>query len=219
MQEAEHAKHTWWTRAKDIVLGPHVTEGAWRPLKRPDSRFVERWGTLFEENRGPPMVLRNATWRVDPVTGASRHVHMHCIGMHACTQIQAAGAAAASCRLCCADRVLTLHFAACAALTGACLAGFCDRGRLEPRLGTPLLKLGKRRWYRHHFQAFGSGAEILKVISYAVATNAPTSNQSWAQVCLLRCRLCNPSQLSPAAGSISQPQAVTHAGQICSVSC
>ena len=55
---------------KDIVLGPEVYEGAWRPLKRPDSRFVERWGTLFEENRGPPMVLKGASFRADPVTGA-----------------------------------------------------------------------------------------------------------------------------------------------------
>lgn len=71
MQERERPVPTWCDRVKDVLLGPAVTEGAWRPLKRPDSRFVERWGTLFEENRGPPLVLRNATFEADPVTGES----------------------------------------------------------------------------------------------------------------------------------------------------
>ena len=52
-----------------MALGPEVAEGAWRPLKRPDSRFVQRYGTLFEENRGPPMVMRGASFQADPVTG------------------------------------------------------------------------------------------------------------------------------------------------------
>lgn len=42
-------------------------------------------------------------------------------------------------------------------------AGMCDRGQLVPRLGKPLLTLGSSHWYRHHFQAFGSGVEIAKV--------------------------------------------------------
>ena len=113
-------------------------------------------------------------------------------------------------------------------LTCVRLAGMCDRGRYEPRLGRPLMRLGRRRWYRHHFQAFGSGAEILKVrrqgdataamsrlrpctlltradsarpvivvhpsaepgvlqvVAYAVATNAPTADQSWGQVRILQ---------------------------------
>ena len=32
-------------------------------------RFVGRWGALFEENRGPPMVMCGATYATDPQTG------------------------------------------------------------------------------------------------------------------------------------------------------
>ena len=127
-QHKERPKPTWWERVKDILLGPEVAEGAWRPLKRPDSRFVHRYGTLFEENRGPPMVMRGASFQADPVTG------------------------------------------------------LCNRGKLQPHLGRPLLSLGGRKWYRHHLQAFGSSVEILKVVAYAVVLNSPSSSRSWAQV-------------------------------------
>ena len=33
------------------------------------ARFVGRWGPLFEENRGPPMVMRGATYETDRTTG------------------------------------------------------------------------------------------------------------------------------------------------------
>ncbi|KAK9800174.1 hypothetical protein WJX73_003425 [Symbiochloris irregularis] len=52
-----------------VLLGPRMEEGGWRPLKRPDSQFIGRWGTLFEDNRGPPLVMRGATFEKDPVTG------------------------------------------------------------------------------------------------------------------------------------------------------
>ena len=44
-------------------------EGTWQVLKSPDSRFLNKYGPLFEDNRGPPMVMKNATYAVDPVTG------------------------------------------------------------------------------------------------------------------------------------------------------
>ena len=53
----------------DFFIGPLRPEGTWQVLKSPDSRFVRKYGALFEDNRGPPMVLRGATYETDPVTG------------------------------------------------------------------------------------------------------------------------------------------------------
>ena len=53
----------------EFFIGPLRPEGTWQVLKSPDSRFVRKYGALFEDNRGPPMVLRGATYATDPVTG------------------------------------------------------------------------------------------------------------------------------------------------------
>ena len=53
----------------ELLIGPLRPEGRWQTLKSPDSRFLRKYGVLFEDNRGPPMVVRGATWAVDPVTG------------------------------------------------------------------------------------------------------------------------------------------------------
>lgn len=52
-----------------MVVGPQGSEGSWMALKRRDSRFVNQYGPLFEVNRGPPMVLTDVTYEVDPETG------------------------------------------------------------------------------------------------------------------------------------------------------
>lgn len=53
----------------EFFIGPLRPEGTWQVLKSPDSRFMRKYGALFEDNRGPPMVLRGATYETDPVTG------------------------------------------------------------------------------------------------------------------------------------------------------
>jgi len=53
----------------EFFIGPLRPEGRWQVLKSPDSRFLRKYGVLFEDNRGPPMVLRGATYVTDPVTG------------------------------------------------------------------------------------------------------------------------------------------------------
>ena len=53
----------------EFFIGPLRPEGTWQVLKSPDSRFVRKYGALFEDHRGPPMVLRGATYATDPVTG------------------------------------------------------------------------------------------------------------------------------------------------------
>lgn len=53
----------------EFFIGPLRPEGKWAVLKSPDSRFLRKYGALFEDNRGPPMVLVGATYATDPVTG------------------------------------------------------------------------------------------------------------------------------------------------------
>ena len=53
----------------EFFIGPLRPDGSWQVLKSPDSRFLRKYGALFEDNRGPPMVLRGATYATDPVTG------------------------------------------------------------------------------------------------------------------------------------------------------
>ncbi|DBA90394.1 TPA: hypothetical protein ACH3X1_003668 [Trebouxia sp. C0004] len=53
----------------EFFIGPLRPEGKWAVLKSPDSRFLCKYGALFEDNRGPPMVLVGATYATDPVTG------------------------------------------------------------------------------------------------------------------------------------------------------
>lgn len=53
----------------EVFIGPVRPEGRWQVLKSPDSRFLRKYGVLFEDNRGPPMVLRDATYVTDPATG------------------------------------------------------------------------------------------------------------------------------------------------------
>ncbi|KAL0042483.1 hypothetical protein WJX79_001296 [Trebouxia sp. C0005] len=53
----------------ELFIGPLRPEGRWAVLKSPDSRFLRKYGALFEDNRGPPMVLVGATYATDPVTG------------------------------------------------------------------------------------------------------------------------------------------------------
>ena len=52
-----------------MVVGPAGPEGYWLALKRRDSLFVQRFGAMFEANRGPPMALTDVTYEVDPTTG------------------------------------------------------------------------------------------------------------------------------------------------------
>ncbi len=52
-----------------LLLGRESPEGFWRAIRKPDSRFVYKWGALFEETRGPPMLVHGATWEAHPVTG------------------------------------------------------------------------------------------------------------------------------------------------------
>ena len=52
-----------------LLLGRESPEGFWRTIRKPDSRFVYKWGALFEETRGPPMLVHGATWEAHPVTG------------------------------------------------------------------------------------------------------------------------------------------------------
>ena len=49
----------------ELLIGPLRPEGRWQTLKSPDSRFLRKYGVLFEDNRGPPMVVRGATWEVE----------------------------------------------------------------------------------------------------------------------------------------------------------
>ncbi|DBA93931.1 TPA: hypothetical protein ACH3X3_013969 [Trebouxia sp. C0006] len=53
----------------EFFIGPLRPEGKWAVLKSPDSRFLRKYGALFEDNRGPPMILVGATYATDPVTG------------------------------------------------------------------------------------------------------------------------------------------------------
>lgn len=59
----------WWSKVLDVVVGPKGVSGKWMALKRRDSRFVNKYGPLFDANRGPPMVLTDCTYEVDPKTG------------------------------------------------------------------------------------------------------------------------------------------------------
>ena len=52
-----------------IIIGRESPEGFWRAIRKPDSRFVYKYGALFEETRGPPMLVHGATWEAHPVTG------------------------------------------------------------------------------------------------------------------------------------------------------
>ncbi|KAK9809018.1 hypothetical protein WJX72_007977 [[Myrmecia] bisecta] len=69
-QHSRHAHGHKGSVVLDVLFGRTLTSGTWQPAKRPESNFVPRWGALFEDNRGEPMVLTGATYAVDPVTGA-----------------------------------------------------------------------------------------------------------------------------------------------------
>lgn len=53
----------------DILFGVETPEGKWMALKRRDSRFIQKYGPLFEVNRGPPMYYTDMTYEKDPETG------------------------------------------------------------------------------------------------------------------------------------------------------
>ena len=70
LQEEYLVKTNRCTRfLSEFFIGPIRPGGSWQVLKTPDSRFLRKYGALFEDNRGPPMVLRGATYAVDPITG------------------------------------------------------------------------------------------------------------------------------------------------------
>ena len=52
-----------------LLIGRESPEGFWRTIRKPDSRFCYKYGALFEETRGPPMLVHGATWKPHPVTG------------------------------------------------------------------------------------------------------------------------------------------------------
>ena len=63
-------KHNWVIHVLGVLLlGRSHPEGTWAVVRRADSRFLQKYGALFTDNRGPPMVLKGATYQADPVTG------------------------------------------------------------------------------------------------------------------------------------------------------
>lgn len=55
----------WMTR----LFGEHLNDAEWSATRRQGSKFVARYGPLFEEHRGPAIGRRDATLEVDPITG------------------------------------------------------------------------------------------------------------------------------------------------------
>lgn len=51
------------------VTGFFGAQGDWKPGRRYDSKFVAKYGSLFEDTRGPPMVQVRPTYCTDPITG------------------------------------------------------------------------------------------------------------------------------------------------------
>ena len=68
-EERIHRSNRCTRFLSEFFIGPIRPDGSWQVLKAPDSRFLGKYGALFEDNRGPPMVLQGATYAVDPVTG------------------------------------------------------------------------------------------------------------------------------------------------------
>lgn len=52
-----------------LLFGEHQSEADWTATRQQGSKFVARYGPLFEEHRGPAIGRRGATLEIDPITG------------------------------------------------------------------------------------------------------------------------------------------------------
>eukprot|EP00210_Caulerpa_lentillifera_P005726 g5474.t1 len=52
-----------------LLFGEHQNEADWTSTRQQGSKFVARFGPLFEDHRGPAIGRRDATLDIDPVTG------------------------------------------------------------------------------------------------------------------------------------------------------
>lgn len=52
-----------------LILGEHQHEAEWATTKTQGSKFMARYGVLFEEYRGPPIGRRDVSLEIDPNTG------------------------------------------------------------------------------------------------------------------------------------------------------
>jgi len=59
------SRMNWMTR----LFGEHLNDAEWSATRKQGSKFVARYGPLFEEHRGPAIGRRDATLEVDPITG------------------------------------------------------------------------------------------------------------------------------------------------------
>ena len=57
-------KHNWVIHVLGVLLlGRSHPEGTWAVVRRADSRFLQKYGALFTDNRGPPWCSRGPPTR------------------------------------------------------------------------------------------------------------------------------------------------------------